>query len=213
MRVEQALELVCPRLSLRPLGARRPGHGELVGTRLAGARGRRGVGGGTAEAVFFNGPEPRAVAGCLTVGVGGGPAEAVFSNGPEVRVPKDCLRVVTHPSVGRGTAGRVRGTGGPLGRGWTAGGPDAGLVAARAAAAALLGARHRGDVAAVEGGGEGWGGSLTYLFPWPQGHSWRVEVEVEVTGGENVREVPGVVLKVTVAVTEGHVRRKAEKPN
>ena len=94
------------------------------------------------------------------------------------------------------------------------GGPVTGFLAARAAAAAALLAGHHVDVAAAEGGGGGeGGGSLTYLFPWPQGHSWWVEVEVEVTGGETVREVPGAVLKVTVAVTEGHVRRKAEKPN
>ncbi len=63
--------------------------------------------------VFSNSPEPRVPKDCLTVRVGGGPVEAVFSNGPKARVPRDCLRIVTHPHVGGGTAGRVRGTGGP----------------------------------------------------------------------------------------------------
>ncbi len=63
--------------------------------------------------MFFNGPEPRVIADCLTVSVGGGPAEAMFSNGPEVSVPRDYLLVMTHPSVRRGSADRVRGTGGP----------------------------------------------------------------------------------------------------
>ncbi len=99
-----------PSPSSPPAG--RPGHGELVSARPAGVRGRRRVGGGTAVTLFSNGPEPHVPKDCLTVRVGGGPAEAVFSNGPEARVPRDCLRIVTHPSVG-GTAGRVRGTGGP----------------------------------------------------------------------------------------------------
>ncbi len=63
--------------------------------------------------VFSNGPEPHVPKDCLTVRVGGRPAEAVFLNGPEARFPKDYLRIVTHPSVGGGTAGWVRGTGGP----------------------------------------------------------------------------------------------------
>ena len=62
MRVEQALKLVCLRLPLRPHGAGRPGHGEVVSARPAGARGRRGVGGGTVATVFSNGPEPRRTA-------------------------------------------------------------------------------------------------------------------------------------------------------
>ncbi len=105
-----------------------------------------------------NGPEPPVFADCLTVGVGGGSAAVVFFNGPEVRVPKDCLCIVTHPSVRGRSASRVRGTGEPLGRRWTAcGGPVAGLLAARAAAAALLVAGHHDDIAAarvvVERGG------------------------------------------------------------
>ena len=164
MWVQQALEPVCPRLLFRPLGAIRPGHGELVGARPAGARGRRDVGSGTAEAVFFNGPKPCTVAGCLTVGVVGGPAEVVFFNGPEVRVPRDCLLIMTHPSVGGRSAGRVRGTGGPLRRRWTAGrGPVAGLPAAHAATATLLGAWHHDDVAAKRVVVEV--GSLMYLYP------------------------------------------------
>ncbi len=56
------------------------------------------------------------------------------------------------------------------------------LLATRAAAALLAG--HCVAAVAVEGGGgESRGGSLTYLYLWPQGHSWRVEVGVEVTGG------------------------------
>ena len=63
--------------------------------------------------VFSNGPDPCVPKDCLIVRDGGGPAEAVFSNSPEASVPRDCLRIVTHPSVGGLTAGRVRGTGGP----------------------------------------------------------------------------------------------------
>ena len=110
--VEQALELVRPRLPLPPHGA--GGTGSLGGARPAGARGREGggarpagargrrgrarpagvrgrreVGGGTAVIVFSNGPEPRVPKDCLTVTVGGGSVAAVFSNGPEVRVPRD----------------------------------------------------------------------------------------------------------------------------
>ncbi len=44
------------------------------------------------------------------------------------------------------------------------GGPVTGLLAARAAAAALL-AGHRKDVAAVEGGGEGEGGIADVPVP------------------------------------------------
>ncbi len=116
--------------------------------------------------MFSNGPEPHVVANCLTVGVGGGPAEAVFFNVPEIRISRDCLLIVTHPSIGTGTAIRVRGTRGALGKRWTSSGePMAGLLAARAAAtAALPGARHPGDVAQERGVG-GRGGSLTYLYP------------------------------------------------
>ncbi len=91
------------------------------------------------------------------------------------------------------------------------GGPVTWLLATRATATALLAGHCVAAVTVEGGGGEGWGGSLTYLFPWPQGHSWRVEVEV--TGRETVRDVPGVVLKVAVAVIESHIQRKAEKPN
>ncbi len=109
--VEQALQLVRPRLPLcphreggktgslvgaRPVGARGRGGG---GARPAGVRGRREVGGGTAVTVFSKGPEPRIPKHCLTIRVGGGPAEAVFFNGPEVRVTRGCLRIMTHPSV------------------------------------------------------------------------------------------------------------------
>ncbi len=83
----------------------------------------------------------------------------MFSNSREARVPRDCLRIVTHPSVGGGTAGRVRGTGGPCWRGWMAGGgPVTGCLAARAAATTGLLAGHLVDVAAAEGGGGGEGG-------------------------------------------------------
>ncbi len=106
--------------------------------------------------VFSNCPEPH-IADCLTVSVGGGPAEAVFFNGHKVRVPKDCLRIMTHPSVGGRSTGRVRGTGGPVGRRWAAGGPVARHLAARAVAVALPGAKHHEDVVALEGGGGGGG--------------------------------------------------------
>ncbi len=106
--------------------------------------------------MFSNGPEPHVVANCLTVGVGGGPAEAVFFNVPEIRISRDCLLIVTHPSIGTGTAIRVRGTRGALGKRWTSsGGPMAGLLAARAAAAAAPLAGHRVVAVAAEGGGGG----------------------------------------------------------
>ena len=70
--------------------------------------------------------------------------EAVFSNGREIHVLRDCLLVVTHPSVGGGTTGRVRTGGARGGRVVVAGVPVTGLLAARAAAAAArLLARHR----------------------------------------------------------------------
>ncbi len=92
VRVEQALELVCIRLPLRPQEAGRPGHGELVGARPAGARGRQGVGGGTAVTVFSNGPEPRVPKDCLTVRVG-----------LEVDLRRPCFPTVARPAS-RGTA-------------------------------------------------------------------------------------------------------------
>ncbi len=162
VRVEQALELVCPHgasggtgpdlVGTRPVGVR---ERCCDGARPTGVRGRREDGGGAAEAVFFNGPEPRVVADCL-IGVGGGPAAAVFFNGPEVRAHTSCLLVVTHPSVKRGSAGWVRGTGGPWRRGWVAAeGPVTRLLAARVAAALLAG---HPEGATVEGGGGGEGG-------------------------------------------------------
>ena len=78
---------------------------------------------------FSTVPSPAPLPAASQLGsVGGNPAEAVFFNGPEVCVPKDCLLMMTHPCVGGRSAGRVRGTGGPLRRRWTAGGgPVAGF--------------------------------------------------------------------------------------
>ena len=73
----------------------------------------------------------------------------VFSNAPKVCALVSCFHVVTHPSVGRGSAGHVR-KGGPLGRSrTTGGGPVTGLLAS-ATSAALPGARHLGDIVTRE---------------------------------------------------------------
>ncbi len=73
----------------------------------------------------------------------------VFLNAPKVCALVRCFHVVTHPSVGRGSAGHVR-KGGPLGRSrTTGGGPVTGLLAG-ATSAALPGARHLGDIVTRE---------------------------------------------------------------
>ena len=93
------------------------------------------------------------------------------------------------------------------------GGPVTGLLAARAAAAAALLAGHLEDVSAVGGGGGGEGGIADEPYPWPQGHSWRVGVEVGVTGRKTVREVTGSRPEVVATVTRRSQGQKAEKPN
>ncbi len=70
-----------------------------------------------------------------------------------------------------------------------AGRPVTGLVVASVTAAGLL-AGHRVD-AAAEGGGRGKGGITFNLYPWPQGHYWRVRSRTRSRVGSEV--VPEVV--------------------
>ena len=114
---------------------------------------------------------------------------AVFFNGPKVRVPKNCFRILTHPSVGRGTASRVRGTWGPEGDGGLRpGGPSPGFFPpAPPSPAFLLGISMMPPPEVVEEGGG----------PFPvTGRSLcagRCRVDVME---ETIREVPEVVLEV-----------------
>ncbi len=92
------------------------------------------------------------------------------------------------------------------------GGPVTGLLAARAAAAAALLAGHLEDVSAVGGGGGGEGGIADEPYPWPQGHSWWVEVEVGVTGEKPSGRSLGVGRRLSPPSHEGPKAKKAEKP-